>query len=307
MGPADGVLGLDGDLRAVEGAASLVHHQLEVHPLGGGPEGLGGHLPLLVAAHRLVLGTGGQLEVEVVEPEVPQERQHEGQRGVELVGHLLTGAEEVGVVLGHPPHPGQAVDHPGLLVAVDGAELEHPQGQLAVRPLAALVDEDVERAVHRLQVVLEPTVELHGRVHPVGEPVEVARRLEQLRLGDVRGVHELVAGRHVPAAGVLLHQATDGAALGVEDGQARSDLLGEREEVEFGAQLAVVALLRLLEPVEVLGQRLVGLPGGAVDPLELLALLVPPPVGTGHPHEGEVAQPAGGGDVGSPAEVGEGR
>ena len=240
---------------------------------------------------------GRQLEVEVVEPEVAQQVEDEVQRADELGVHLLAGAEDVGVVLGHAPHPGQAVHHARLLVAVDGAELEEPHRQLAVGALAALVDEDVERAVHRLEVVLLAAVELHGREHALGEPVEVARRLEERALGDVRRVDELVARLHVALPRVVLHEPADGPALGVEDGQARADLLGEGEEVELGAELAVVAPLGLLQPVQVLGQRLLGLPGRAVDALQLLALLVAAPVGAGHPHELEVAEPAGRGHV----------
>ena len=141
---------------------------------------------------------------------------------------------------------------------------------------------------------------------PVGEPVQVARRLEEVRLGDVGRVDELVARLHVALPRVVLHQPADGAALGVEDGQARTDLLGEAEEVELGAQLAVVAPLRLLQLVQVGGQRLLGLPGRPVDALQLLALLVAPPVGAGHPHELEVAQPAGRGHVRAAAQVDEG-
>ena len=190
----------------VEGAAALVEDQVEVHGQRRPTERLGGLLPLLVGAHRLALGSGGQLEVEVVEPEVAEQGEHEAQGGVQLVGHLVAGAEDVGVVLGHAPDPGQPVDHAGLLVAVDRPELEEPQRELAVGALAALVDEDVERAVHRLEVVLLAPVELHRREHPVGEPVEVARGLEQLGLGDVGGVDELVAGRPVALVRVVLHQ-----------------------------------------------------------------------------------------------------
>ncbi len=170
----------------------------------------------------------------------------------------------------------------------------------------ALVHEDVERAVHRLEVVLGPAVELHGRVHALGEPVEVARHLEEVPLGDVGRVDEVVARLDVALPRVVLHEAADGAALGVEDGEARADLLGEAVEVELGAELAVVAPLRLLELVQVGGQRLLGLPGGPVDALELLALLVAPPVGAGDPHQLEVAQAAGRGHVRAPAQVDEG-
>ena len=48
-----------------------------------------------------------------------------------------------------------------------------------------------------------------------------------------------------------------------------ADLVGEREEVELDTELAVVALLGLLEPVQVLGERVLALPRGAVDALEL--------------------------------------
>ena len=99
--------------------------------------------------------------------------------------------EDVGVVLRHAAHAGEAVDHAALLVAVHGAELEHPQRELAVAPQPRLEDQDVERAVHRLEVVVLPAlaafvVEVDRREHAVGEPLEVARRLEEALLRDVR-------------------------------------------------------------------------------------------------------------------------
>ena len=136
---------------------------------------LGRDLPLLVGADGLARAAWSTAQVEVVEPVVAQQVEDEVQRPHELGVHLLAGAEDVGVVLGHAPHPGQALQHAGLLVAVDRAELEEPHRQLAVGALVAPVHEDVERAVHRLEVVLLPAVQLHRRVHPLGEPVQVAR------------------------------------------------------------------------------------------------------------------------------------
>jgi hypothetical protein len=54
----------------------------------------------------------------------------------------------------------------------------------------------------------------------------------------------------------------------VEHREARADLVGEAEQVELEPELAVVALLGLLETVQVGGERLLGVPGGAVDALE---------------------------------------
>ncbi len=126
-------------------------------------------------------------------------------------------------------------------------------------------------------------------------------------LGDVGRGDELVPRGHVALARVVLHDAADGPALRMEHGEAGADLLGEGEEVELGAEPAVVPSLRLLQSVEVLGERLLRLPGRAVDPLQLFTLLVPPPVRARHPHQREVAEPACRRDVRTSTEIGEGR
>ena len=100
--PADGVACLHGDLGPVEGAAALVHDELEALGLAQGAQRLGRLLPLLLAADGLAGGPGRELEVEVVETEVPQEVEDEVEEGGQLAGHLLARAEDVRVVLGHP-------------------------------------------------------------------------------------------------------------------------------------------------------------------------------------------------------------
>jgi hypothetical protein len=161
------------------------------------------------------------------------------------------------------------VDDPRLLVAVDRPELEESHGQLAVRALPAAEDEDVHRAVHGLQVVALALVELHGGEHALGERLQMARDLEELGLRDMGCVDELVAAVLMALARVVLHQAADGSALRMEDGQPGTDLAREREQVELGPEPAVVAALGLLQALQMLGQRLLRLPGGAVDPLQL--------------------------------------
>ncbi len=172
----------------------------------------------------------------------------------------------------------------GLLVPVHGAELEQPQRQLAVGPAARCVDQDVHRAVHRLGVVLR-ALQLHGRVHPLGVPLQVAGGLEQVRLGDVRGVNELVAGLLVPRARVVLQRLADDPALGVEDRQAAANLGREGEQVELGAELAVIPLLGFFEHPQVLILCVARRPGGAVDALQLRVLLVAAPVGAAGAHQ----------------------
>ena len=96
---------------------------------------------------------GGELRSKSSKPKA-RSTEHEVEQAAHLVAHLLGRAEDVGVVLGEAPDAHEAVDDAGLLVAVHGAELEEPQRQLPVAALARLEDQVVERAVHRLRVVV---------------------------------------------------------------------------------------------------------------------------------------------------------
>ena len=132
----DRVSCLDRDLGAVEGATPLIEHERQAGSLGHLSQGVLGNLPLLVGPCRLARRLGGQLKVEVVESELSKQVEHEREDARELGLHLLWRTEDVGVVLGHAAHPGEAVHGARLLVAVDAAELEHPDRQLSIRALA---------------------------------------------------------------------------------------------------------------------------------------------------------------------------
>ena len=174
-GPADRVPGLHGDLRPVERGAARVGHQLQPGLLGRRRAAPRSPPPSSSVADELLRVAGGQLQVEVVQPVVAQQVEHEAEQRVQLAGHLLLGAVDVRVVLGQATHPGEPVHDAGLLVPVDGAELEQPQRQLPVGPAARPEDQVVERAVHRLEVVVR-ALQLHGREHAVRVPVAGARR-----------------------------------------------------------------------------------------------------------------------------------
>src|SRR3546814_5792866 len=104
------------------------------------------------------------------------------------------------------------------------------------------------------------------------------------------------------------HLLADQRALGVPDREAGTELVGEAEQVELHTELAVVSLGCLLEAVDVLLERLLGVPGRAVDALQLRVALLATPVGTGDAHELEVAKVRlGVADVGPAAEVDEAR
>ncbi len=67
----------------------------------------------------------------------------------------------------------------------------------------------------------------------------------------------------------------------MEEDQTRPGEFLNAEEIEFLAELPVVAFLRFFQSGEVFVEFLFGEPGGSVDALQLLVLLVALPVGAG--------------------------
>jgi hypothetical protein len=103
----------------------------------------------------------------------------------------------------------------------------------------------------------------------------------------------------------LTRRSRKAVPLGSQRGRPGTHLVAEGEEVQLLAQLAVVALLRLLQQDEVLLQFLLLGEGDGIQSGELLALLVAAPVGTGHAHHLGGLDEGGVGDVRSAAQVGE--
>src|SRR5690606_28116437 len=105
------------------------------------------------------------------------------------------------------------------------------------------------------------------------------------------------------AADVVFKDAPDRIALGMpEDGALR--FLLKVEQAHFPAELAMVALLRFLEPREIGLELLLVAPGRAIDALQHLIPGITPPVGPGHRHQLEgIAELARGGQMRPAAEV----
>src|SRR5580693_4652082 len=113
----------------------------------------------------------------------------------------------------------------------------------------------------------------------------------------MRGIDEFIPGLDVLAPRILLQLPAHNAALGVENRQAGTDFVGEAEQVQLDAELAMVAALRLFDQLEVAVQRLLRLPGGAVDALQAGVSLVAAPVGGRTASELERRDVLGGRDV----------
>ena len=202
----------------------------------------------------------------------------------------------------NPPHAQQPVHHARALVAVNRAELAQPDRQIAVAAQLVLVDQDVERAVHRPELVFD-VVELHRLEHVVRVEIRVAGGLPQVVFGDVRREDETVAALEVLLPQPVLDDLAHQRALGVPEDQPRPGAVLHREQVELPAQLAVVALLGLLELVQILLEILGREERGAVDPLQALVSLIPLPVRAGDREQFEGLDAAHRGDVRPAAEV----
>ena len=116
--------------------------------------------------------------------------------------------------------------------------------------------------------------------HQVLELREVARGEEGLLVVDDRRLHLEVAALFVLAPADLLELLPDDHALRVPERRARR-ALGDVEEVELAPEPAVVAALRLLEPLEVCVEVGLREEGRAVDPRQLRVVLVAAPVRAG--------------------------
>jgi hypothetical protein len=133
----------------------------------------------------------------------------------------------------------------------------------------------------------------------------VAACFVQLFTRQVRSPHAHIARGKLRLLRELFEFLDDGGAAREPERQAGADVVVEGEELEFFAELAVVALLRFLEHGEVGVELGAILEGGTVDALELRVLLVAFVVGAGDVRELERADVAGAHDVRAGAEIGE--
>src|SRR5204862_7443418 len=82
----------------------------------------------------------------------------------------------------------------------------------------------------------------------------------------------------------VFNHAVEGPALRVPE-DAADRLFLQMKQVEFAAELAMVAALGFLEPEQVLVEFLLVRPGGAVDALQLRVPGIAAPIGAGHIHQ----------------------
>ena len=300
-GSTEHILDLDVDFRAVEDPFPGVYLVGELFALKGPLECLLRLRPVVRGA-GVLFRPGGEIDLVPVEPEPAQHEKSEIEKGEDLLVQLVGAKEQVGVVLGEPTHPHKTVQRSGRFVPVYGSQLGIAHGQVAVGSHPGLVDMDVERAVHRLELVILPFYP-DGREHALPVVVEMPAHPPQVDSRDVRGEYEVIPRPRVLFPPEILHDPADDRALGVPEDQPRTDLLVHAEQVELLPEPSVIALLYFLQEEQVFVELLFLCKSAAVDACEHSVPGIAPPVGSRRLHELVRAHPAAAREMRPPAQV----
>ena len=293
---ADAVLHGEVELRPVESAIAGVLHPVDTRLLDGGPQSGFRAIPHLVSADAL-RRPGPEFRAEAQAERVVH-LLDQLREPLHLVGDLRLHQDDVRIVLLELPHAGEAGEHAGGLVPVQHVLRVVPDRQLPVAVLLHLVEEVVRGAVHRLERerralvdVLLLRLRVEHQEHVLAVLAPVAAPLPEHLVEHERRLDLLVAVAQAEAA----HRVRQG----VEEQRSavrpehRSRCRGmEGEEIQLLAQLAVVALARLLLLFEPGVEVLLVEERRAVDPLELRIAVVSTPVGAGHVEQLDDADPA---------------
>src|SRR5207244_11577032 len=132
-----------------------------------------------------------------------------------------------------------------------GAELAEANRQIAVAARAILINQDVARTVHGLELVFQ-ILEFAGRKHALLEEIGVPGGVPKIEARDMRSKNEIIAAAQVLVAHPVFHDLADQSAFWMPEDQAWTGFVLNAEQIEFATQLAMVALARFFEARHVL-------------------------------------------------------
>ena len=187
------------------------------------------------------------------------------------------------IVLSERAHACQSVQLTTLLVAVNRTELRDAQRQVLVTAWLVCENLTMVRTVHRLQHILLVLLRSVDRLERVLAVVSiVARSNIQVLRADMRSDNLLIAVVLLYLAQHVLQTQTQVGTLRQPYRQTLAHTVAEHEEFHLLANLAVVALLSLLQHHEILVQHLLLRERDTVDTSHLLAVSVAAPESTRH-------------------------
>ena len=96
------------------------------------------------------------------------------------------------IILGESAHAQEAMQYARAFVPIHSAKLGQAHRQLAITAQARLVNQDVARAIHRLQLIVG-LFDLDRAEHILAVKIGVPAGLPQIQAHDVRRVDQIVA------------------------------------------------------------------------------------------------------------------
>ena len=196
---------LHGDFRPIKSGAAGIGNEGQPRLLRHRGERGGGALPQLIGTNKLVrfVIARRELEIEVGKAKITEQSQDKIQKTRQLAFEVFGSNENMSVIHREPADSGEPVNHATFFVAIDRAKLKQPQRQFSIRTLPGAINQNVERAIHRFEVIVDTLfgncargislfIHLDGREHSVFVPGKVSRGFKQFTLGDVRAIDKLI-------------------------------------------------------------------------------------------------------------------
>src|SRR5580704_7097390 len=304
---ADRVDQLDVDFRSVECGFAGDALEWDLHARHGFGERVGSAMPVFGLAgviFRMRLVPIGKLDLELLEAKIFHHSEGEVDASFDFTFDLRRHAENVRVVLSETAHAQEAVEHAAAFVAIHGAEFGEAHGQIAIAAQPRLINKDVARAIHRLELVFG-FFDFHGAEHVVFVKAGVAAGVPEFAAHDVRRVNDVVSALEKFGAQPVLDDRADQTTFGVPENQAGAGFVLDAEEIEFGAELAMIATLRFFETMQIGVEFFLCEKARGVNALKLRIPFVAFPVGAGDAHQFERLNTFGRWNVRAAAEVDE--
>ena len=145
------------------------------------------------------------------------------------------------VVLGKPTYPQKPMQDTRAFISINRAFFGKPQRQIAVGSQLALIDVQVEGAVHRFDVIFL-VFDLDRRVHIFFVKAQMPAGFPEAGLADVRRVDQIVIIGNVLVIPIALDLMPNHAPIWVPQNQPLPNLVIGAVQVKFSAELAMITL-----------------------------------------------------------------
>jgi len=182
------------------------------------------------------------------------------------------------VVLGKASDPKQTVEDTAPFISVNCTKLCPAQGQLPIRSLSGFVGDDMERAIHRFELILT-AFQFQGWIHGFVKFC-VAAFLPEIQFGYMRRINKIIAIFKVFFLPEIFNQIANNCPFWLPDDQASSEILTGMKQLELLAQTAVIAFSGFFQKIQIIIKFFLAKEGRSINSLQLRTAFITLPVST---------------------------